>query len=184
LLFASFRAYAAFLTPAAIVFASNGETTAPALIDDEQLSSPPSAESTHDPSAAQWTTQGSTKAEVVVDLGKTTDLTRVYLWNFQGDTTQGMKEIEIQVSSDTDYATAHFTAVARFSLKEGGSEAQAFDIVATDVRLVRIKGLSNWGHGFAVGLAAVRFETGDISGSVPVVSLTSPEEGGVVGVWN
>src|SRR5262245_4597314 len=84
---------AAFLTPASIVFASNGEATAPALIDDEQLSSPPSADSTHDPSAAQWTTQGSTKADVVVDLGTTTDLTKVYLWNFQGDTTQGMKDV-------------------------------------------------------------------------------------------
>ena len=173
---------AAFLTPTAIVFASNGEATADALIDDSQLSSPAAGDSTHDASASQWTTQGSTKADVVLDLGKTVDLVKVYLWNFQGDRSQGMKDVEIQVSPDSDYSTAHFTAVARISLKEGGDRSQAFDLVATDARLVRVKGLSNWGHGYAVGLGAVRFDTGDITGSVPTVSLVTPVQGDVVGL--
>ncbi|MCI0535452.1 MAG: Ig-like domain-containing protein, partial [Verrucomicrobiales bacterium] len=172
-------ARADILTPTAVVFASNGEDSAPALIDDSQLSSPLSASSTHDESAGRWTTLGSIRAEVVLDLGRSVDLTKIYVWNFQGDTSQGMKDVEIQVSPGSDYSTAQFTAVARISLKEGGENAQAFDLVATDARLVRVKGLSNWGHGFAVGLGAVRFETGDISGSVPTVGLVSPAQGSV-----
>jgi hypothetical protein len=170
-------ARAEFINAVAIAFASNGEDTAINLIDDNQLSFPLSPESTHDVSAANWTTVGSTKAEVVFDLGENTDLTRIYIWNFQGDTTQSMKDVEIQVSPDPDYATARFTAVSRFVLQEGGENAQPFDLVATNVRLVKVKGLSNYGHGFQVNLAAVRFESGNIAGSVPEVSLVSPREG-------
>ena len=173
---------AAFLKPTAVVYVSTGADSAPALIDDANLSDPPSPSSTHDESAGRWTGPGSIKQDIVLDLGQSYSLTKVYLWNYQGDTTAGLKDVEIQVSPDSDYATAKFTAVALASLSEGGSQAQTFDIVATDARLVRLKILSNWGQGYTVGLGAVRFESGTISGNVPTVSLLSPVQGDTVTV--
>jgi len=42
---------------------------------------------------------------------------------------------------------------------------------------VKLKGLSNWGQGFTVGLAEVRFESGSITGSVPSIVLNGPRDG-------
>ena len=122
---------------------------------------------------------GSIRESVIFDLGKVVNLTKVYIWNYnvQDATDVGMQDVEVQVSSDTDMTTASFNAIARISLKEGGDTAQVFDVVGTNVRLVKLKGLSNWGQGYTVGLAEARFESGDITGKVPVVVLNSPHEG-------
>jgi hypothetical protein len=105
-------------------------------------------------------------------------LTKVYIWNYtvQDATDVGMKEVEVQVSSDTDMATARFNAIARISLAEGGDKAQVYDVIGTNVRLVRLKGLSNWGQGYTVGLAEVRFGTGESPVTCPS-SIISPLEG-------
>src|SRR5688572_27847946 len=125
---------AAFLNPAAVVYVSTGADSGPAMIDDTSLSAPPSPSSTHD-GVLRWTGPGSIRQEIVLDLGQAYSLTKIYLWNAQGDTTIGLKDVEIQTSPDTEYTNAQFTAVATVSLKEGGAEAQTFDIVATDARL-------------------------------------------------
>ncbi len=174
--------HAAFVTPTA-VYASNGEDTADLLIDGLDLSDdPPTASATHDPGGGMWSVVGSIRAEVTSDLGSAMDLTKVYIWNFNqpGSTERGMKEIEIHVSSDSDPATAAFTAVASVSLEEGGESAQVIEIAATDVRLVKIKGLTNWGHGWSVGLAEIRFESGEIAGNTPFVTMNTPQDGDVI----
>ena len=168
---------AAFLKPTEVVYVSTGADGAPAMIDDANLSDPPSATSTHAEGAGQWTGPGSTKQEIALDLGQTVSLTKIYLWNYLGNTTVGLKDVEVQVSPDATYATANFTAVARIFMTEGGEGVQTFNIVATDARLVRLKILGNWGQGFTVGLGSVRFETGTIAGHVPSVKVTSPAQG-------
>lgn len=176
--FGSWSSRADFLNPVEVVFVSTGAASKDALIDDANLSDPPSPSSIHPASAGKWTSAaGSIRQEIIVDLGDAYSLTQIYLWNFQGDTTIGLKDVEIQTSPDSDYTTAHFTAVATVSLTEGGEEAQTFDITATDARLVRLRILSNWGQGFTVGLGALRFETGTIAGHVPAVSILSPAQG-------
>jgi hypothetical protein len=64
----------------------------------------------------------------------------------------------VLVSSGTDMASATFTGTPR-SRDGGGETAQPF-VVGTEVRLVRLKATSNWGHGWAIGLAEARFESG------------------------
>jgi hypothetical protein len=91
-----------------------------------------------------------------------------------------MKDLEIQVSADTDPATPRFSTVAQVTLAEGGESAQVFDIAATNVRWVRLNGLSNWGNGFTVGLAEVRFESSDLAGSTPYVEVSSPKDGDII----
>src|SRR4029079_13858061 len=99
-----------------------------------------------------WSAVGSIKEYVIFDLGKAVSLTNVYIWNYnvQDATDVGMKDVEVQVSSDSDIANtnANFNTIATISLKEGGQTAQVFDVVGTDVRLVKLKGLSNWGQGY------------------------------------
>jgi hypothetical protein len=73
---------AAFLNPTAVVYVSTGADTAPAMIDDANLSDPPSPSSTHDAGAGQWTGPGSTRQEIALDLGQTYSLTKIYLWNY------------------------------------------------------------------------------------------------------
>ncbi|MEM7386989.1 MAG: Ig-like domain-containing protein, partial [Verrucomicrobiota bacterium] len=144
---------------------------------------PPTAESTHLPDGnLMWSGIGSIKANATFDLGGVMDVTKVYIWNYSepGSTPVGMKDVEVQVSHDADRGSARFTTIARIALTEGGETGQAFDIQATDVRWIRLNSLSNWGNGFEVGLAEVRFETGDIDGSTPVVVVTSPLEGDVI----
>ncbi len=168
---------AAFLKPTEVVYVSTGADGAPAMIDDANLSDPPGPTSTHPEGSGQWTGPGSTKQEIALDLGQTVSLTKIYLWNYLGNTTVGLKDVEVQVSPDATYATANFTAVARIFMTEGGEGVQTFNIVATDARLVRLKILGNWGQGFTVGLGSVRFETGTIVGHVPSVKVTSPTQG-------
>ena len=117
-----------------------------------------------------WSVVGSIKADATFDLGKTVDLTKVYVWNYNvaDGTDIGMKDVEVLVSPDANLTNANFTAIARITLKEGGDAAQAFNVVGTSVRLVKLKGISNWGHGWSVGLAEVRFESGDIAAKFPV----------------
>lgn len=172
---------AAFLQPVAVL-ASNGQATQDALInglgfDDPGIGSP---QSIHNQATAEmWSGIGSIKEYVVFDLGQTVSLTKVYIWNYNvpDQTDVGMKDVEVQVSSDTTISNANFNAIARISLKQGGAAAQVFDVVGTNVRLVKLKGLSNWGQGYTVGLAEARFESGSITGNVPAIVLNSPRDG-------
>ena len=174
---------AEFLQPTA-VRVTNGEASQDYLIDgqgldDAGLGSP---NSTHNREASQmWSGIGSIRESATFDLGKSVNLTKVYIWNYNvpDATDVGMKDVEVQVSAETDLdnPNAVFNTIARIALKEGGDKAQSFDVVGTGVRLVRLKGLSNWGQGYTVGLAEVRFESGDISGNVPSIVTTSPREG-------
>lgn len=175
------QARAEFIQPVA-AFASNGAGTQDLLIDGQGFEDPGlgTPDSTHVRDSGQmWSAVGSIREFVVFDLGKTVSLTKVYVWNYnaQDATDVGMQEVEVQISADTDPATANFNTIAIISLKEGGEKAQAFDVVGTNVRLVKLKGRSNWGQGYTVGLAEVRFASGDITGNVPTIVLNSPHEG-------
>ena len=175
--------HAEFLQPVAVQ-ASNGEDTQDALINGMGLDNPGvgSPDAIHVRTESEmWTAVGSTRAEVMFDLGQTVDLTKVYVWNFNGaETDRGMKDVQVLISSDTNFTTAKFTGIGVIALTEGGEAAQAFDVVGTEVRLVKLKATSNWGHGWAIGLAEVRFESGDITGSVPRVVIDTPREGDVI----
>jgi Sad1 / UNC-like C-terminal len=143
--------HAEFIQPVAVL-ASNGQDTQDALINGLGFDNPGigSPQSVHSRDAAEmWSAVGSIKASVVFDLGKPVSLTKVYIWNYnvQDATDVGMKDVEVQVSSDSNMTNAYFNAIATISLKEGGETAQAFDVVGTNVRLVKLKGLSNWGQG-------------------------------------
>jgi hypothetical protein len=176
-------ANAEFILPEEIVFISNGEDSADALIDDFDLfDEPPTPQSIHDPAGGNWSAVGSIKADIVFDLGERISLTKAYIWNFNanGSTDAGMKAIEIAVAGATDVETAHFTTVAAATLEEGGEEAQIVEFAATDTRLVRIRSLSNHGNGFTIGLAEVRFERGEVEGNVPSILVQSPREGEVI----
>jgi hypothetical protein len=173
---------AEFIQPVA-VYVQNGEATQDALIngqgfDDPGLGSPASIHSTS--AAEMWSAVGSIRESATFDLGITTNLTRVYIWNYNAPnaTDVGMRDVEVQVSSETDITTASaFNTIAKISLAEGGTAAQVFDVIGTRVRAVRLKSLSNWGQGFSVGLAEVRFESGSVTGNVPVITVTSPRDG-------
>jgi hypothetical protein len=174
------RLQAEFIQPVAVL-ASNGAGTQDTLIDgggfDDPVGSP---QAVHTPDGAQmWSGVGSIRESVIFDLGKAVNLTKVYIWNYNvaNATDVGMKDVEVQVSADTNMTNASFNAIAQISLKEGGDTAQTFAVVGTGVRLVKLKGLSNWGQGYTVGLAEVRFESGDITGHVPLIVLNSPHEG-------
>ena len=67
---------AAFLTPTAVVYVSTGTGTKDAIIDNANLSDPPSPTSTQDASAGKWTGVGSIKQEIVLDLGQSYSLDR------------------------------------------------------------------------------------------------------------
>lgn len=176
--------HAEFIQPVAVTV-SNGEDLQDALIngtgfDDPGLGTP---ESVHTTAASEmWTAVGSIRAEVVFDLGKTVDLTKVFIWNYNAanDTDRGMRDVLVFVSADSNPATAKFTGIANVSLAEGGTTAQAFSVQGTDVRLVKLKNTSNWGNGYAIGLAEVRFESGAVPGKVPFVTITGLKDGDTI----
>jgi hypothetical protein len=171
------------------VWVSNGTDTKGKIIDGLGLDSPGIGVpgSTHSTDSAEmWSSVGSIKAEVVCDLGKSVDLTKVYVWNYNvaGSTDVGMKDVEVAVSPDTNMTNANFTTVAVISLLQGGTTGQVFNVTGTDVRLVRLRSVSNWGQGYTVGLAEVRFESGAVVGKVPSVVITGPHEGDVIDFTN
>src|SRR5262245_295046 len=172
---------AEFIQPVAVL-ACNGQASQEALINGQGFNDPGvgSPASIHNRLGSEmWSAVGSIKEYVVFDLGNAINLTKIYIWNYnvQDATDVGMKDVEVQVSSDTNLTNANFNAIARIALKEGGEAAQAFDVVGTSVRLVKLKGLSNWGQGYTVGLAEARFESGSITGNVPTIVLNSPRDG-------
>lgn len=129
-----------------------------------------------------WFAIGSPKESLTFDLGQTVGLDKVYVWNFNAALDWGFKDVEVLVSPETSLAAAtNFNAIAAITLQAGGTNAQTFDVVGTGVRLVRLQGLSNWGSGFAVGLAEARFGSGAIAGHMPWVTLTSPQNGDELG---
>ena len=174
---------AEFIQPVAVQV-SNGTGTQDALISGNGFDAPgvgsPASIHSRD-SAEMWSGVGSIKESAIFDLGNTVNLTKIYIWNYNvADATDvGMKDAEVLVSSDPDIANtnANFNAIARVALKEGGDAAQVFSVTGTGVRLVKIKGISNWGQGYTVGLAEVRFESGDITGNVPTIVLNGPRDG-------
>lgn len=175
---------AEFVQPVSVTV-SNGEEVKDSLIDGLGFEDPGigTPESVHVAVGSEmWSSVGSIRADVVFDLGRLADLTKVYLWNYNAgvDTDRGMKDVEVFVSPDTDPATAQFTGIASFTLTEGGTAAQAFDVVGTEVRLVKIRNTSNWGNGYSIGLAEARFEIGEIAGNVPVVSISNLKDGDTV----
>jgi hypothetical protein len=175
---------AEFIQPVAVM-ANNGEATQETLINGEGLDNPGagSPEALHSRDNGQmWSVVGSIKADVVFDLGQTVDLTKVYIWNYNvADATDvGMRDIEVLVSPDTNMTNANFTAIALISLQEGGDTGQVFQVIGTNVRLVKLKGISNWGHGWSCGLAEARFESGPIDGNVPGIVVSNPHEGDVL----
>ncbi|MBI2949474.1 MAG: Ig-like domain-containing protein [Verrucomicrobia bacterium] len=173
---------AEFIQPVAVQ-ASNGQASQDTLINGQGFDADPgigSPTASHNRLGGEmWSGIGSIKEYVVFDLGKAVSLTKVFIWNYnvQNATDVGMKDVEVQVSSDTNMTNANFNAIAQISLKEGGEAAQVFNVVGTSVRLVKLKGLSNWGQGYTVGLAEVRFESGDLTGNVPSIVLNSPRDG-------
>ena len=173
---------AEFIQPVS-VHVTNGEASQDALINGQGFEDPGmgSPASVHNNSAAEmWSAVGSIRESAIFDLGIATNLTRVYIWNYNAPnaTDVGMRDVEVQVSSETDITTASaFNTIARISLTEGGTTVQAFDVVGTRARLVKLKSLSNWGQGYTVGLAEVRFESGSVTGNVPVITVTSPRDG-------
>lgn len=176
--------HADFIQPVAVQ-ASNGEATQESLIngfgfDFPEIGAPDALHVPFD--SEMWSVAGSIRADAIFDLGERVDLTKVYVWNYNApdNTDRGMKEVEVLVSSDADMDSANFTGIALISLTEGGEAGQAFDVVGTDVRLVKLKGISNWGHGWSVGLAEVRFESGNITGAVPSIVIDTPHEGDVI----
>lgn len=173
-----------FLQPTAVI-ANFAEDLAEKVIDGQGFEDPGigTPDSVHINSGAEmWSSIGSIKGELVFDLGRTVTLTKVYLWNYNapGSTDWGMREVEIFVTPDADLAKARFTGIATASLTEGGDKAQVLEVKGTDVRLVRIRNNSNWGAGYAIGLAEVRFETGDVAGSVPSVQIANVKAGDTV----
>lgn len=173
---------AEFIQPVEVL-ASNGQGSQDALINGQGFDADPgigSPASIHSRLGGEmWSGIGSIKEYVIFDLGKAVSLTKVYIWNYnvQDATDVGMKDLEVQVSADTNMTNANFNAIAKISLKQGGEAGQVFEVTGTNVRLVKLKGLSNWGQGYTVGLAEVRFESGDITGNVPSIVLNSPREG-------
>lgn len=175
---------AEFIQPVAVTV-SNGEDVKDSLIDGLGFEDPGlgTADSIHTTSGSEmWSSIGSIRAEVVFDLGKTVDLTKVYLWNYNAgvDTDRGMKDVQVFVSPDANPATAKFTGIANLALTEGGTGGQSFDVKGTDVRLVKLRNTSNWGNGYSIGLAEARFEGGDITGNVPAVAITGLKDGDTV----
>lgn len=177
-------AQAEFLQPVD-VWVSNGQDTGYKLIDGSGFDIPGvgSPDAIHSTASSEmWSAIGSIKADAVFDLGQSVSLTKVYIWNYSapGSTDVGMKDVEVQVSSDTNMTNANFTAIAQITLQEGGTTGQAFAVTGTDVRLVKLRSHSNWGQGYTVGLAEVRFESGTVVGKVPSVLITSLHEGDII----
>lgn len=184
LLVASLARAGEFLQPTAVI-ANFAEDLAEKVIDGQGFEDPGigTPDSVHITAGSEmWSSIGSIKGELVFDLGRTVTLTQVYLWNYNvpGATDWGMREVEIFVSPDADLAKARFTGIATASLTEGGEKAQVVDVKGTDVRLVRLRNTSNWGAGYAIGLAEVRFGTGDVAGNVPSVQIANVKAGDTV----
>ena len=173
-----------FLQPVAAL-ANFAEDLAEKTIDGQGFEDPGvgTPDSVHINSGSEmWSSIGSIKGELVFDLGQNVTLTKVYLWNYNapGATDWGMKDIEVHVAPESDPAKARFTGIATANLKEGGEKAQVVDVKGTNVRLVRIRNTSNWGAGYAIGLAEARFETGDVAGNVPSVQIANVKAGDTV----
>ena len=136
---------AEFIQPVAVQ-ASNGQATQDALINGQGFDDPGvgTPASIHNQAGSEmWSGVGSIREYVIFDLGTNVSLTKVYIWNYNvvDATDVGMKDVEVQVSSDSDIANtnANFNTIATISLKEGGQTAQVFDVVGTDVRLVKLR---------------------------------------------
>ena len=107
------RLRAEFIQPIDVE-ASNGQASQGTLIDGQGFEADPgigSPASVHNRLAGEmWSAVGSIKEYVVFDLGATVNLTNLYIWNYNvpDATDVGMKDVEVQVSSDTIISNANF----------------------------------------------------------------------------
>src|SRR5262249_50238912 len=109
---------AEFIQPVA-VRASNGDGTSGSLIDGQGFDADPGVgtpESIHNQNGGEmWSAVGSIREYVVFDLGKTVNLTNIYIWNYNvpNQTDVGMKDVEVQVSSGSNLTNSTFTTIAK-----------------------------------------------------------------------
>lgn len=99
-----------------------------------------------------WTTKGNfaapfdTNPSITYDLGATTDLQTIRIWNYNENTFTKFGARNIRVSTSPDNTT--FTTLGDITLAQGGSTtaepAQDFAAVAPAVRYVRFQILTNW----------------------------------------
>lgn len=148
-----------------------------------------------------WMTRGNTATPtdtdpfIVYDLGATTDLQTIRIWNYNENTFTKFGAKRIRVSTSPDNAT--FTVLGDLDLAKGGSTtaepAQDFAAAVSAIRYVKFQILSNWdgasfwssitgsGNGgadgrYLTGLSEVRFE-GTATVMAPAVSNPSPASG-------
>jgi hypothetical protein len=110
---------------------------------------------------------------IVFDLGDSYHLTETLIWNYnetdQGKTARGVKDVEILVSADSIYNLATFVSLENIQASEGGTDAQQFQTIANNVRLVKFNILSNHGYASYVGLSEVRFRGVPVSAGSGVI---------------
>ncbi len=115
---------------------------------------PGAADSTHGSVAngSMWTTRGSTgtpadrSPSITFDLGGTTNLQTIRVWNYNESTFTKFGARGIRVSTSPDNST--FTVLGNLTLAQGGSttteSAQDFTAAVSAVRYVRFQVLTNW----------------------------------------
>lgn len=166
---------------------------------------PGASDSTHGNtvSGTMWTTKGSTVTPadkdpyVTFDLGATTDLQTIRIWNYNenGYTKFGAKKIRVSTSPDN----TTFTTWGDLNLVQGGSTtaepAQDFPVAVSAIRYVKFQILSNWDGAsfwssitgsdsggttdtrYLVGLSEVRFEGTPTPPPAAAVSNPGPASG-------
>ena len=102
--------------------------------------------------ANMWTTRGNTGAPVdtnpsiTYDLGATTDLQTIRIWNYNENSFTKFGAKGVRVSTSADNVT--FTSFGDIQLAQGGGSgaeaAQDFPAAVTAIRYVRFQILSNW----------------------------------------
>jgi alpha-L-fucosidase len=112
------------------------------------------SDSTHASTATgnMWTTRGNTGSpsdttpHIIYDLGGSTELQTIRIWNYNENSFTRFGAKTIRVSTSPDLAT--FTTLRDISLAQGGSTpsepAQDFPAAVSAVRYVRLQILSNW----------------------------------------
>ncbi len=172
----------AFIQPVGIAYFSSelssyGRNAINTINNTGMSDDPSTAASTHNVGRENmWITSGATTGVIAFDLGDNYNLTETFIWNYnetsEGKTARGIKDVEIYVSADSAYSTANFTSIGDIMVNEGGSFAQTFSTIASNVRLVKIQINSNHGYPSYVGLSEVRFGGSPVSaGSAVIVNF-------------
>lgn len=136
---------------------------------------PATLKATHDTVRENmWLSASGVQHQIAFDLGAAYDLDALHIWNYnetdEGKTDRGVRDVEVWVSEDADYASATFTLATTISAEEGGTNAQSFPLDGHEIRLVKFNILTNYG-GTLCGLSEVRFSAG---ASVPPTPTATP----------